>query len=781
MRALDRKLLRDSLHMSGQLGAIALIVAAAIATYVTMRGSYEALRAAQSDYYARNRFAQVFAQVKRAPLRVADDIAAFPGVRVVDPRIVVNVKLDVPNLDEPAGARIVSIEGHLNALHMRSGQLPAVGDEHEVVASEQFAKANHLRVGDRLAAVLNGKWEQLRVVGIGSSPEYVVEVAGAAVIPDARRFGILWMRRQALEGAFSMRGAFNDLAILLDPGADERQVIERLDLTLARYGGLGAYGRDEHHPHKVISSEVTQLRVTAIVIPAIFLFVSAFLINMVLSRLVTGQRDQIAILKAFGYSNARIALHYAGFAVVVVAAGSLIGVPLGVWLGRGMTSLYLDFFNFPALQFSITPGSVAVSVMVTAAAAVAAALRSALSAARVPPAEGMRGEQPPSFHETRFEPLHRALSSGARMIARSIERRPARAAMSAVGIALAVMMLIVGRYTFDAIDALLSIHLRTAERHDVMITFTEPVRGAVKFDLARLPGVRRVEMFRAVPVKIVAGHRSRRIALMGLAPDAQLRRLVDRNRDVVPLPEHGVVITQALADALGLRAGSHIRLEQLEGKRLVMQPEIFATADELLGIGAYARDDEVARLTNESDLASGAYLSVDPTARAALDRALKRMPAVGGVVYREMMIQSYLELVAKSLSASTTAIVIFACIIAFGVIYNSARIALSERGRDLATLRVLGFSQREVGFLLLGEQALLTIVGIPAGFVLGRLVAAWLIHLFDTEEYRLVGAVSASTYAFAFLIVLAASVVSAAAVWHRIVRLDLVEVLKTRE
>ncbi|MGZ7030370.1 MAG: ABC transporter permease, partial [Thermoanaerobaculia bacterium] len=464
MRALNRKLLRDGRHMAGQLGAIALIVAAAIATYVTMRGSYEALRKARTEYYARYRFAHVFAQVKRAPLRVATDIADIPGVSAVDARIVVNVPLDVPRLTEPATARIVSLGGTLDVLHLRSGRMPEPGSVNEVVASEQFAKANRLRPGDSLAAVLNGKWEPLRISGIGSTPEYLVEIAGAATIPDRERFAVLWMPRPALEASFSMRGAFNDVAVLLSPGTNQQQVIDRIDALLSRYGGPGAYGRNEHHGHQVIESELTQLRVTALVIPLIFLFVSAFLINMVLSRLVAGQRDQIAILKAFGYWNGAIAWHYVGFAVLVVGAGSILGIPLGVWFGRGMMSLYLDFFNFPRLQFSIAPVSVAVSVTVTAAAAIGAALRSALAAARVPPAEGMRGEQPPSFHATRLDAFQRGFSSAARMILRSIERRPVRAALSAIGIALAVMMLIIGRYTFDAIDELLTIHLRTAER-----------------------------------------------------------------------------------------------------------------------------------------------------------------------------------------------------------------------------------------------------------------------------------------------------------------------------
>jgi putative ABC transport system permease protein len=767
--------------MGGQLVAIAFVVAAAIGTYVTMRGAYEALRTTRDAYYARYRFAHVFARLKRAPLHVVEQITAIPGVSAVDARITATVPLDVPGLQEPASAHILSLGGSLNGVHLQSGRIPEEDELHSVVVSEQFAGANGLQIGDSLSAVLYGKWETLRITGIGGSPEYLVEIAGSGIVPDKRRFGILWMPRRGLEAAFSMRGAFNDVTILLAPGGDEKRVISRLDTLLAPYGGTGAYGREDHHPHEVLSSEIMQGRVTAAVIPAIFLFVAAFLINMVLSRVVTSQRDQIAVLRAFGYGRYAIALHYMGFAVIVVLAGAAIGIPLGVWMGRGVAGMYLEFFNFPELRFTISPASVAISAGVSAASAVAGALSSSIRAASIPPAEGMRGEPPPAFHATPLEPLHRLLSSAERMIMRSIERRPLRAVLAATGIALAVMILIIGRFTYDAIEALMTIHFRTAERHDVMLVFTEPLRDAVRYDLARLPGVRRVETFRVVPVRIRAGHLWRRVPLMAIDDDGELRRLVQRDRSIVPIPPRGVVLTQMLADELEVGRGSRVRMELLEGRRLTIEANVVATANEMLGVAAYGRKDEVARLAQESDLASGAYLSVDRGARPALDRRLKQLPIIANAAYREATLESFRETMAKNLTIWTRVIVLFACIIAFGVVFNAARIALSERGRDLATLRVLGFSRPEVGILLLGEQAVLTAAGIPLGLLLGRLVAGWLVHLFDTEEYRLVETVSVTTYAFAFLVVMVATLLSFAAVWRRIARLDLVEVLKTRE
>ena len=781
MRALDRKLLRDSIHMRSQLGAIALVVMAAVATYVTMRGSYEGLITARDAAYAEYRFAHVFAQVKRAPMRMTREIALIPGVVAVDARIVGDVPLDVPRLSEPATGRIVSYDGTLNLLHIRRGRLFDPMRSDEAVASELFARANHLETGETIGAVLNGRWERITVVGIGTTPEFLNEVSGAGVFPDHERFGVLWMPRRAAAAAFSMQGAFNNVALSLARGADETRVIADLDRMLARYGATGAYGRSEQQSHQFMQSEISQDRITATTIPAIFLLVGAFLIHMVLSRLVASQREQIAILKAFGYSSGAIALHFLGFALIVVAAGALAGIPIGIYLGRGLTNLYREFFNFPQLRFVVSPAAIAISISASAIAAAAAALTSAFRGAAVPPAQGMQGERPPSFHATAFEPLHEAMPSAARMIARSLERRPLRAFFAMIGIAFAAMILVVGRYSFDALDEIVAIHFREAQRDDVTVTFVEPRAPRTAYDLAHLPGVQRVEVFRAVPIRVLSGYRSRHVALIGIDRDAELRRLVAADGSITPIPAHGIVLTQKLAEILGVGRGATVHVETLEGRRIAFEAPVVATVAELVGIAAYIDRSELALLMREDRNVSGAWLSIDPQSRERLNHILKRLPVIAGAAYREAMLKSFLETAAKSLRTSTAAIIFSACVIAFAVVYNSARIALSERGRDLATLRVLGFSTREVATLLLGEQVVLTLTGVPIGFLLGRLIAMWLVHLFDTEQFRLPLVIAGWTYAYAALVIAGATLLSAAAVWRRISTLDLVEVLKTRE
>lgn len=223
LAALDRKLLRDLWHMRSQLITVALIVASGIATYVTMRGAYESIERAQQSEYVRYHFSDVFTQLKRAPNSLAAEIASIPGVSVVETRVVVEVNLDIPGLDEPAIGRLVSIPDRrapmLNDLFLRRGRYIEPGRQDEVLISEAFCSANHLEVGDSIGAVINGRWERLRIVGVALSPEYVYEIRGAEVFPDNRRFGVLWMSRQVLGPLFNMEGGFNDIALTLAPGA----------------------------------------------------------------------------------------------------------------------------------------------------------------------------------------------------------------------------------------------------------------------------------------------------------------------------------------------------------------------------------------------------------------------------------------------------------------------------------------------------------------------------------------------------------------------------------
>jgi putative ABC transport system permease protein len=778
---------RDLFHLRGQVIAVALVVACGIATYVTMRSSYDSLVASRFGYYETYRFADVFAQLKRAPESLGAQIQNIPGVATTQTRVVLEVTLDVPDLDEPATARLVSIPERqtpiLNDIYIREGRYVEPGRRDEVLVSEAFAEANRLQVGQTLGAVINGHWETLRIVGIALSPEYVHEIRAADIFPDRRRFGILWMSRDALGPAFDMEGAFNNVSVLLAPGASEAEVIDRLDELLERYGGLGAYGRDEQESHRFLADEIEQDRITGIIVPSIFLGVAAFLIHMVLSRLVARQRDQIAVLKAFGYSNVAVGAHYLKFALVAVLAGTVAGTALGVWFGAALAEVYKQFFRFPVMLFRVGIETAGLAIAISTGAAFLGAILAVRRVVALPPAEAMRPEPPANFRPGLLERigLQKLVSPAARMIVRNIERRKWKAALSILGIALAVAVLVVGRYSFDALDYIIEVHFRTAQREDATIVFNNPRTSRARFDVTHLPGVLRAETFRTVPARLRFEHRSKRVAILGIKPDGELRTLLDRSLRKVDLPSEGLLLCTKLAEVLGARPGDIITVQVLEGERPVRQVPVVRLVDEWIGLSAYMDSRALNRLMREGETVSGAYLAIDPKYATPLYSLIKRTPAVGGAAFRERMLASFLETIAESLTISTTVLIVFACVIAFAMVYNSARVALSERGHELASLRVLGFTQREVSVMLLGEQALLTLAAIPLGFAIGLGICALLAQLMNTELYRMPLVVSGQTYAFAFLVIAAAVGLSGLLILRRLYNLDLVSVLKMRE
>jgi putative ABC transport system permease protein len=785
MKAIDQKLMRDLWNLRGQVIAIALIVACGITSFISMSGAYQSLKLTQATYYNQYRFAQVFASLKRAPEFLAEDIRNLPGVGQVQTRVVTEVTLDIPRHKEPATGRLVSIPEQqrpmLNDLYLRQGRYVAARDE--VLMSEAFATANHLRLGDRIGAVINGRWQSLQIVGIALSPEYVYEIRGGDFFADNQRFGVMWMGRKALGAAFNMDGAFNDVALTLTPGATVKEVLFRLDRLLEPYGGLGAFEQEDQVSNRFVSDEIIQLRSHAIILPAIFLGIGTFLLHIVLSRLISTQRDQIAILKAFGYSNWQIGEHFLKLLLVIVFIGATIGVGVGIWLGASLTQLYVEFYKFPLLRYQVSPATAITAILISGTAAIAGAFGSVKTAVSLPPAEAMRPEPPAQFRRTLMERLglQRWLSPVGRIILRNLERKPIQSFLSILGIALAVAMLVVGRYSYDAIDYLIDVQFGRVQRDDVTVLFNEPRPGQTHYEMTHLPGVLRAESFRSVPVRLRFEHRTHRIGIMGLSPTGELHHLLDDKLNAIDLPLDGVLLTRKLGEILGVTTGDRLTVEVLEGARPTHTVPVAGLVDELLGLSAYMDIQALNRLMQEGSTISGAYLAVDERQVDELYALLKRTPAIASVSLRKLMIQHFQETIAKNQGITTMIQVVFACVIAFGVVYNAARISLSERSRELATLRIIGFTRAQIAVILLGEQAVLTGVAIPVGFAIGYGLAALLSLAYNTELYRFPLIVSKASYGFAFVVIAIAATVSGLLVRRQSDRLDLIAVLKSRE
>ena len=787
MSAIRQKFLREVHGLRGQLLSIAVVVATGVMTVVTMRGSYESLVEAQQSYYRSARFADVWSHLKRAPESFREQLARIPGVVDVATRVSLMATLDLPGLDSPAQGLFVSLPERsateLNAVYIRQGRYPVAGARDEVLISEKFAKAHGFRSGDSIAATLNGRQRLLQIVGTAISPEHSYSVPPGALYPDDKRYGVFWMLRRTLGPAYDMDGAFNEVFLQLQADANAAAVIQQLDQHLQAYGGLGAYARKEQISHQILQGELDQNRVMGTAVPAIFLGVAAFLLHLVMGRLIATQRSEIAVLKAFGYRRREIAIHYLSFALLAVGVGAVLGTAGGIALGHTYLELYSKYFNFPQLNYQLRPVLIVFAAGVSVLAAALGALAAVRRAVELPPAEAMRAEPPAGFHAglvERFK-LQAFLSPSARMTVRNLQRKPLQTLLSALGVAFSVAILLVGSVMFDGISYMMDQQFRVMQREDLNLSFVENQALTVRHELSNMAGVTRVETFRSLPVRLRAGHRSKTVAIQSLAADSRLRRIINRSGREQPLPLHGLVINQRLARLLKVAPGDEVQLDVLEGQRGQRQLVVAAVVRDFLGLSVYMHEEALQRLAGGAPVASGAYLLVDEAQRKSLFKQLKNMPGIAAVASPATMLESFETQLADSLLIGIGFLLGFAGVIAVAVIYNGSRIALSERAHELASLRVMGLHRREVAVILFGEQAVVTLLAIPIGWLLGYVLAGLVALSLQTDAYRVPMIVNPTTYIYAGLAVIAAAIASAALVRRRIDSLDLMAVLKNHE
>jgi len=787
MSMLDRKLGRDLFRIWGQVIAIGFVIAAGVAVVVLSMGTLTSLRDTRDAYYDRYRFADVFAYAKRAPETLAAVMEDIPGVARVDTRIVQDIILEMPDLMEPARGRILSIpeggEPDLNRLFLRSGRLVELGRPDEVVLNVAFAEANNLNPGDDIVANVNGRRRTLHVVGTALSPEFIYAIAPGEFFPDNRRYGVMWMGREGLEAAFDLDGAFNNVTLSLTRTAVEADVIDRVDDLLEPYGGVGAFGRDDQDSNAYVKSEFEQLATLTTIVPPIFLAVAAFLLNIVISRLIDTEREQVGLLKAFGYSDLAVGWHYMKFVLAIASFGVLMGWGLGAWLGRGMTAMYTEYFQFPFLYYhpdlSTFIGSGALSLTVAVAGAWFAVRR----AVRIPPAVAMQPPAPPAYHKGVGNKIALLQWFGApsRMIVRHIVRWPVRAGLTIIGISFSGALLVASFFFLDAIDEMLDLFFFANQRQDVTVVFSNPRADFVAQDLLHLPGVERAEVFRVVPVKLRHGHLEERVGITGIDQDADLTRLVSTDGNPVTLPADGLVLTEQLANMLEARVGDWVEVEVMEGRRPHIRAPVNAISQEYVGLSAYMDRTALSRMMEEAPAASGGYLSVEANQLPAFFDAVKEIPAIQGVSLRGASLDEFERIMDETMVTMVSFYVMFGALIAIGVVYNSARISLSERARELASMRVLGFTKAEVAGVLLGELAVVTFIALPLGCLFGFLLASFMVHQFSNELYRLPLIIYPSTYGRSVIVVALSAVVTGFLVARRVNNLDLVAVLKTRE
>lgn len=786
-RPLAAKLRRDLWRLRAQGGAVVLLLGLGIGVLVGALGMRLSLGEARDHYYRTALFADAQVALVRAPLPVARAVAALPGVQAVHARAAAPALLDLPDVDEPVTARLVSLDDPattpVNRPWLVVGRWPRPDARDEVVVNEAFADARGLAPGATLPATIRGNRAGLRIVGIANSPEFVFVNPPGDLFPQPDRYAIVWMPRRALERAADLDGAFNDLAIRLAPGQRIEALAPALDALLAPYGGQRPRGRDRIPSARFLDQELDQLATMAAVIPPAFLGVGAFLLSIALTRLVEAERANIGLLKAFGFLPREVAAGYLGLAVVFSAVGIALGLAVGQGLGELMAGLYLEFYKLPSLPFDMG----AVPVLVGAGTGVLAAVAGSLTAVRrvlaLAPAVALAPPAPPSFRRgpVLAERLARRFDTLTRVVLRRILGYPRRSLTTVAGIACAVMLLVLSQAFPVAVQGLLDLTFQDTRRQDASVTLSEPGGGHARLALARLPGVQMAEPFRSVEAIFHANGRRADEALVGLAPGARLERLVDVDGAAWPLRDDGLLLTRGLANRLGVRPGDRVRVELVAGQRRSFVLPVAGIVPVTVGTSAYLGLDALDRASGEPGRVDGAHLRLDPAAMPAFHAAVRGSPALVGVGYVGLARASMQRIFDEGAGTMSGIFIAFSMLMAGGVAYATASVTLAEQRRDLATLQVLGYGRAEASYVLVAEIALLALAALPPGLAAGHWFARRFMQAMATDLFTFPSTFDPATLGMATAIILVAIGAAVFVVRREVDRINLVESLKSRE
>lgn len=782
---LATKALRDVVSMRGQLLAIVLLVAAGSATFIMMRSMHASLVSSLEDYYRTRRYPDLFIDVKQAPNEALEIIQDMPGVRDTEARIRQRVSIDIPDLDEVASADVLSLPqstSSLSSLHVVSGKIPDALAGDNVVVYAPFAESNGLSVGDSITILLNGVRTRLRIAATALSPEFLIIMSPGTMMLDSRRNGVVWIRHEVLASRYNMVGAWNSALVQIGERSDLSNVKTAINETVARFGAYGVSTRTDQLSHRFITDEIRQNEVSALIIPSIIYGVAIFLLNVSINRLVSTQRGIIAILRAFGYTQVAIAAHYIAIALLIVILGTGLGIAIGYVGGVRLAGWYMEFYRFPRLLFAIP-----VDVSVTAFAfAVVSALTGAISGVRsviqLQPADAMRPATPRHFRPGPVTHIASKLMlhSITRLMLQNIDRRIGRSLLIVIMVALATSIIVLSRYMNDAMDTMMSVEFDRALLADATVTFSKAVPYAAAKELEHIPGIRESEPFRMYPVDVLGSGSVYRTTLAARSVTSRMLRVTDQYGRIEQLPEHGVVMTACLAERLHLHIGDTFRLKILEGSNDTVTATLSGTTHEALGSQCYATPSVLQELRREEPLANGAWIDVEPNAQRHVQLMLKDRPVVIGVLFRDVAFTSFTEVYGTNVLVVASYLLVLACLVSIGVLYNNARILIAERSAELASLRIQGFTVAEVVKLVLGEQAIITVIALPVGLALGAYASHLIASSVEADVLRLPFVISRYTMLAASVVITVIWLAVAYRIYYMVRSLDLIAVLKER-
>lgn len=792
MRVLHRKLLRDIRDAAGLLLVVVAIIGIGTGSFVGLRTSYAILTASQADYYRQYRLADFWVDLKKAPLTAVDPIAAFSGVASLQTRVVFDVILDLRDEARPITGRLISTPTHgfahtINGLHLLRGTGFTGRSDEEVILSDPFAEAHGLNPGDSIAMILNRKRQHFRVVGTAISPEYVYMVRGTGdLIPNPESFGVLYIPEQYAREAFDFDNACNQIVGRLVPGKQQQlpALFDRIERRLDPYGVIATTPRSLQASNRFLSDEIRGLGASAAIMPAIFLGVAALILNVLMTRLVERQRTVVGTLKALGHGNPAVVRHFLAFGVIVGLAGGLVGALIGNALATAMVEMYKGFFQFPSFLRHTYPGLLLTGVGISMVFAVGGSLKGARAALRLHPAEAMR-QRPPerggAIVLERLTWLWKRLGFRTQLALRNVFRNRGRTLTGVVSCALAAAIVFCSLALYDGMRYLIDFQFDHVMRSDVDLALRDETSRRSFYEARMLPAVRYVEPTFGLACQLRHGAHARRMGVIGLPRPHRLTVPVDADAQPIEIPLAGLVLTSKLAELLEVRVGDTLELTPIRGRRDTYDVPVAAVAKTYIGVGAYADLHYLSELVGEAAAINGLQMRVDPAHQADLFRAVKGLPNVQAITINAEARANLEDTFVRTSVVSLGLLILFAGMMAFGAILNASMVEISDRLREVSTLRVIGYDPSAVAAIFLRQNVIVCLLGMVAAIPLSYAMLHGAALGYDSELFRMPVIIHARSVIGAAALMSLFIIVSQVFVYRRIRRLDWLEGVKVKE
>jgi putative ABC transport system permease protein len=788
---LDRKLLREARSSGPLLLAITSVIAVGVMCFVYMRSTYQNLGLAKFRYYAQCRMADFWVEVKKAPLVEVERITNIPGVAAIRPRIQFHATVDLERVAAPLNAMVLSLPDErqpiINDIVIERGGYFTDRRPDEVIVNAAFARRHAITPGQVIHLILNNRRQELHVVGTAISSEFVYLVAPGSIAPDPEHFGVFYLKRTFAEEVFDFDGASNQIVGLLDAGHQDRsqEILRQIEVLLAPYGVVTTYPRRTQTSNQFLSDEIRGLGIFSTMMPAIFLAVGALVLNVLIVRLVDHQRVIIGTFKAIGYSDAQIFGHYTKFALALGLGSGIVGLGLGYMMANFVTSLYRMFYEFPDLENRVYPLTYAGGLGVGLFCALVGSLQGARAGLRLKPAEAMRPKPPArggAIWLERFPWFWSRLSFGWRLVLRNVFRNRLRTAVGMFATAMGAGLLVTGFILASAIAYLINFQFESVTRSDLDLRFKDELGPGALLEARQLPGVDYVEPLFDVSCTFINGPHRRRGGISALVQHSRLTTPRDQEGQRIRVPETGLAMSRKLASLLHASVGDEITILPTKGLREERKVRVAELSDSYIGMAVYADIRYLSRLMGEEFAMTGAQMTVDqsPSVMKELYAQLKQLPALQAVNARANTIEN-LEFIVETQRIFITFLVIFSGIIFFSSLLNSSLISLAERQREVATLRVLGYTQWQVGGLFLRESMVVNSLGTLVGMPLGYTLAYILSLLYDTEMFRFPLVSPPRVWLGAISMAVVFAVLAHCVVQYSINRLDWLDASKTKE